>query len=380
MRRAAHRSDPAAEAPGGDVVASAHAHKTAPRTGHYKGAWMKRILLLGGTGFVGRSVCDKLVERSGGAGDRIVVPTRNPARARHLQLLPTVQLERADVHDEAQLRQLVEGADAVVNLVAILHGSDKAFERVHLELPRKLAAACRAAGVRRVVHVSALGVAGPGAGKPQAPERQGPGAPPSASPAGAAEPSRYLRSKAAGERVLRGAGLDVTVLRPSVIFGEHDRFLNLFATLQALLPVVPLGGAQARFQPVWVQDVASAIVRCLTDPATIGQTFECTGPDVYTLRQIVQAVGRWSGHPRRVFGLPDALARAQALLMEWLPGEPLMSRDNIDSMRVPNVASGALPGLAALGISAASMESVAPAYLAPGQGIARLDRWRAGRH
>ncbi len=319
---------------------------------------MKRILLLGGTGFVGRSVCDKLVERSGGAGDRIVVPTRNPARARHLQLLPTVQLERADVHDEAQLHQLVEGADAVLNLVAILHGSDKAFERVHVDLPRKLAAACRAAGVRRVVHVSALGVGAPGA----------------------TAPSRYLRSKAAGEAVLRGAGLDLTVLRPSVIFGEHDRFLNLFATLQAVVPVVPLGGAQARFQPVWVQDVAGAIVRCLTDPATIGQTFECTGPDVYTLRQIVQAAGRWSGHPRRVFGLPDALARAQAMLMEWLPGEPLMSRDNIDSMRVPNVASGTLPGLAALGILAASLESVAPGYLAPGQGIARLDRWRAGRH
>ena len=357
------------------VVALAHAHQTAPRTGRYKGAWMKRILLLGGTGFVGRSVCDKLVERSGGAGDRIVVPTRNPARARHLQLLPTVQLERADVHDEAQLRQLVEGADAVVNLVAILHGSEKAFERVHVELPRKLAAACRAAGVRRVVHVSALGVGtAPGAGTPPAP-----GAP-TAGPAHAAEPSRYLRSKAAGEAVLRGAGLDLTVLRPSVIFGEHDRFLNLFATLQAVFPVVPLGGAQARFQPVWVQDVASAIVRCLTDPATIGQTFECTGPEVYTLRQIVQAAGRWSGHPRRVFGLPDVLARAQALLMEWLPGEPLMSRDNIDSMRVANVASGTLPGLSALGINAASLESVAPGYLAPGQGIARLDRWRAGRH
>ena len=336
---------------------------------------MKRILLLGGTGFVGRSVCDKLVERSGGAGDRIVVPTRNPARAKHLQLLPTVQLERADVHVETQLRQLVEGADAVVNLVAVLHGSDKAFERVHVELPRKLAAACNAAGVRRVVHVSALGVGTPGTDKPQ-----GPGAAQAARPAAATEPSHYLRSKAAGEAVLRSAGLDLTVLRPSVIFGEHDRFLNLFATLQAVFPVLPLGGAQARFQPVWVQDVASAIVRCLTDPATIGQTFECAGPEVYTLRQIVQAAGRWSGHPRPVFGLPDALARAQALLLEWLPGEPLMSRDNIDSMRVPNVASGALPGLSALGITAASLESVAPAYLAPGQGIARLDRWRADRH
>ena len=338
-----------------------------------KGAWMSKILLLGGTGFVGRSVCDKLVERSGGAGHPIVVPSRRPARTRHLQLLPTVQLVRADVHDDAQLRQLVRGADAVVNLIAILHGSDKAFERVHVELPLRLAAACQAAGVRRVVHVSALGVGAPVASG-------GAGAGADVDPGRGTEPSRYLRSKAAGEAVLRGAGLDLTVLRPSVIFGEHDRFLNLFASLQALLPIVPLGGAQARFQPVWVQDVASAIVRCLADPATIGQTFECTGPGVYTLRQIVQAVGHWCGHPRRVIDLPDALARVQARLMEWLPGEPLMSRDNIDSMRVPNVASGTLPGLPALGIVPASMESVAPAYLAPGQGIARLDRWRAERH
>ena len=321
---------------------------------------MNRILLLGGTGFVGRGVCDKLVERSGGAGECIVVPSRSPARAKHLQLLPTVQLVPADVHDEAQLRRLVEGADAVVNLVAILHGSDAAFERVHVELPRKLAAACQAANVRRVVHVSALGV---GVG-----------------PASGAEPSRYLRSKAAGEAVLRAAGLALTILRPSVIFGEHDRFLNLFATLQALFPVVPLAGAQARFQPVWVQDVAAAIVRCLADAATIGRTYECAGPGVYTLRQIVQSAGRWSGHPRRVIGLPDALARAQALLMECLPGAPLMSRDNLDSMRVPNVASGTLPGLPALGIAPASLESVAPGYLSAGQGIARLDRWRAERH
>ena len=321
---------------------------------------MKRILLLGGTGFVGRAVCDRFVECSGGAGECIVVPSRNPARAKHIQLLPTVQLVRADVHDEAQLHGLVRGADAVVNLVAILHGNEKTFDHVHVELPGKLAAACRAASVRRVVHVSALGV-GVGA-------------------KAGAEPSRYLRSKAAGEAVLRAAGLDLTILRPSVIFGEHDHFLNLFATLQAVFPVVPLGGAQARFQPVWVQDVAGAIVHCLADAATIGKTFECTGPDVYTLRQIVQGAGRWSGHPRRVIGLPDGLARAQAFMLECLPGEPLMSRDNIASMRVPNVASGTLPGLQALGIEPASLASVAPGYLGAGQGIARLNRWRAERH
>ena len=351
-----------------NVVAFDDAHRTSPRTGRYKGAWMKRILLLGGTGFVGRSVCDKLDERSGGAGDRIVVPTRNPARARHLQLLPTVQLERADVHDEAQLRRLVEGADAVVNLVAILHGSDKAFERVHVELPRKLAAACQAAGVRRVVHVSALGVGTPGVGVPQ-----GVGAP-LASPAHTTEPSRYLRSKAAGEAVLRGAGLDLTVLRPSVIFGEHDRFLNLFATLQAVFPFVPLGGAQARFQPVWVQDIAQAITNLLAnrtpaqvlEPRVEARLFEACGPEVFTLRELVQLAGRLSGHPRPIMALPPALGRLQARLMELAPGETLMSRDNLDSMAVDNVASGVLPGLSDLGVTPSSLLAIAPTYLRPG--------------
>lgn len=314
----------------------------------------RNILLLGGTGFVGRSVCEQLVERSGGGSAQVLVPSRRPAHAKHLMPLPTLRVVRADVHDEAQLAALLRGCDAVINLVAILHGSAAQFERAHVELPRKLARACPVAGVHRVVHVSALGV-------------------------GPAAPSRYLRSKTAGEAVLAAAGLDLTILRPSVIFGEHDRFLNLFAKLQAMFPVLPLAGAQARFQPVWVHDVAAAIVRCLDDATTIGRVFECTGPQVYTLKELVQAAGRWSGHARPVIGLPDALGRAQALVMEWLPGAPLMSRDNLDSMRVPNVASGRLPGLPALGITPATLDSVAPDYLAPERGPARLNRWRV-RH
>jgi uncharacterized protein YbjT (DUF2867 family) len=315
---------------------------------------MNHILILGGTGFVGRSVCEQLVERFGGGSAEIVVPSRHPAAAKHLQPLPTVRVVRADVHDEAQLGALVRGCDAVINLVAILHGGAAAFERAHVELPRKLARACAAQGVRRVVHVSALGV-------------------------GDAAPSLYLRSKTAGEAVLASAGLDLTVLRPSVIYGEHDRFLNLFAQLQALFPVMPLAGAQARFQPVWVQDVAAAIVNSLGMPSSIGQTIECAGPEVFTLKELVQAAGRWSGHERPVIGLPDTLARLQAMAMEWLPGAPLMSRDNLDSMRAPNVASGRLPGLQALGITPATLASVAPGYLSAGQGVARLDRWRARR-
>ena len=315
-----------------------------------------RILVLGGTGFVGAALCEKL-QRLGAA---VTVPTRHALRAQSVRHLPRVTVVEADVHDPQALRQLVAGHDAVVHLVAILQGDEAAFERAHVELPRRLAAACQAAGVRRLVHVSALGVSIDG-------------------------PSRYLRSKARGEAVLREAGLDLTVLRPSVIFGAQDRFLNLFAALQQWLPVVPLAGAQARFQPVWVGDVAEAIVRCLLDRTTIGQTYELAGPEVFTLGQLVQAAGRWAGvrggAGRPVWPLPEALGRLQALVMEWAPGEPVMSRDNLDSMRVDNVATGQCPGLAQLGLAPAALAGIAPGYLG-GQGPrSRLMalRQRAGR-
>jgi NADH dehydrogenase len=310
------------------------------------------LLVLGGTGFVGSALCEKLVAHFGGAGVRIVVPSRRPQRAAHLRPLPTVELVQADVHDEAQLTRLVGNCDAVVNLVAILHGSEAAFEQAHVSLPQKLVRACAAAGVKRLVHVSALG-------------------------ASADAPSHYLRSKARGEAALKAGALDLTVLRPSVIFGASDRFMNVFAQLQGIAPIVPLAGAGATFQPVWVEDVAEALLRCLLDPATAGQTYECAGPKVYTLADLVRLAGRWSGHPRPVLPLPEALGRVQAALMSLAPGEPLMSADNLDSMRVPNVATGTLPGLAALGITPTALEAVAPGYLGGSGGPSRLDRWRA---
>jgi NADH dehydrogenase len=311
----------------------------------------KKILVLGGTGFVGRSVCERLAQRS--ASTPIVVPTRRARSGLHLRSLPTVEVVMGNVHDDAELTRLVAGSSAVINLVAILHGSAADFERVHVALPRRLAQACAATGVRRVVHVSALGV-GPNA------------------------PSNYLRSKTAGEAALCTPAVDATLLRPSVIFGADDSFLNLFAKLQMLAPVLPLAGSDARFQPVWVDDVASAIVNCLDEAGTIGQTYECTGPTVYTLSELVRLAGRWSGHERPQIPLPTAIGRLQAMAMEWLPGTPLMSRDNVDSMAVPNIASGKVPGLAALGITATPLEAVAPGYLGAQMDCARLDRWRAG--
>ncbi len=317
----------------------------------------RRIAVLGGTGFVGRSVCERLVRAGDGGGKvQIVVPTRRAAHANGVRFLPGVEVREADVHDDTALLRVLSGCDAVVNLVAILHGSEREFTQVHVALPQRLARTCASVGVRRMLHVSALGLG----------------------PPGSAEPSRYLRSKAAGEAALHAAaGLELTLLRPSVIFGAEDRFLNLFAQLQAVFPVLPLAGADARFQPVWVEDVAEAIVRCLQRPATIGQTIECAGPEVWTLADLVRAAGRWSGHPRPVLPLPRALGRLQALAMECLPGAPLMSRDNLDSMSAPNVAGGVLPGLDWLGIAAAAVGTIAPGVLGRTDGRRRLEPLRA---
>ncbi len=314
---------------------------------------MKNILVLGGTGFVGRQVCEQLHR----LGWRITVPTRRAVHAAAIQHLPRLTVLEADVHDPARLAGLLAGHDAVVNLVAILHGSEAAFERVHVTLPQTLARACSGSGVKRVVHISALGASLDG-------------------------PSRYQRSKARGEEALRSGGLDLSILRPSVIFGAGDRFLNLFAQLQSVFPVMPLAGASARFQPVWVQDVAAAVVACLRDTglpmSTVGQSFECAGPDVLTLAELVRLAGRHGSTERPILPLPMALGKLQALMMELAPGDPLMSRDNLASMGVDNVATGQWPGLSSLGIAPSSVHAIAPTYLGARGGRSRLLDYRHG--
>jgi NADH dehydrogenase len=296
------------------------------------------ILVIGGSGFVGSAIVRRLAAR----GLSVVVPTRRRDRARHLIMLPGVDVVEAEVCDAAVLARLVGGADAVVSLVGILHGDTAApygarFRAAHVALPRAIAEACVAAGVRRVLHVSALGVA-------------------------ADAPSMYLRSKADGEAAFKEAGtaLDLTIFRPSVIFGRDDRFVNMFAQMQFLAPLVPVGRPQARLQPVHVEDVAEALVGAIDNRVTFGRTYDVAGPEVFTLREVIGFAGRMVGHARPVIGLPDGLARLQAFLMELSPFE-LLSRDNLDSLKVDSVAAS--PFAPELGVTPSSMAAIVPAYL-----------------
>lgn len=306
--------------------------------------------VLGGSGFVGRHVCHALAA----AGYRLRVATRDRERAKEqLILLPTVDVSAVNVHEPGQLAEFVSGADAVINVVGVLHDGRGArgFQAAHVELVRKVVAACRSRGVGRLLHMSSLGSARDG-------------------------PSRYLRSKGEAEAIVRESGLAWTIFRPSVVFGPGDSFLNLFATVLRFSPVVALACPGARFQPVYVEDVAAACVRGLADLGSFGRSYDLCGPRVYTLRELVEYVGAVTGRRRRVLGLNDTLSYLQALAMEFLPVK-LMTRDNYYSMQVPNVCSCDFP----FGIAPTALEAVAPAYLGSRTPRARYQRLRrqAGR-
>jgi NADH dehydrogenase len=302
---------------------------------------IRNVLVIGGSGFLGRHVVRQLAA----AGCQVRVPTRNRERAKDLILLPTVDVLKADVHDADALDRLVAGVDAVINLVGILHGN---FDAAHVELPRRIVAACRKGNVPRLVHVSALKAA------PEA-------------------PSAYLRSKAQGEAQVRAGqseGLQTTILRPSVVFGREDRFLNLFAQLARNLPVLALASPKARFQPIHVLDVARAITAALTDARTFGQSYDLCGPRVYTLRELVEYVVHALGLRRPVLGLGASLSMLQAAFLEHLPGR-LMTRDNVRSMRVDNVCDCPFPDV--FGFAPTPMEAVVPLYIA---GVTPRSRYR----
>lgn len=274
----------------------------------------KRILILGGSGFIGTALAEKLTEH----GAAITIPTRRVARAQHLRLLPGCDIVHADIHDAATRAALIARHDAVVNLVGILHGN---FAAAHVALPTAVARACVDAGVEQLIHMSALGAA-------------------------ADAPSAYLRSRAAGEAAVSDIArahpqLHLTVLRPSVVFGKRDRFINLFADLSHF-PLIPLGSPEAQFQPVWVGDVVRAISTCLAAPAVADGTFPLVGPTIYRLRELVEFAAATRQKRPWIVGLGRSLTWLQAGVFQCLPGK-LITLDNVRSMQVPNTSPTPFP-------------------------------------
>ena len=291
------------------------------------------VAMIGGAGFVGRHICHRLAAE----GYRVRVATRDRERAKdQLIFLPTVEVASVNVHDPRELAAFARGADALMNLVGVLHDGrgEGSFQAAHVELAAKAVSACREAGVRRLLHMSAL--------------QSSPGA-----------PSRYLRSKGEAEGIVRASDLAWTIFRPSVIFGNGDSFLSLFAQLLRSLPVVFLACPNARFQPVFVEDVAACCTRSLVEPESAGQSYDLCGPRVYRLRELIELVGAVTGRRRPVIGLNDTLSYWQAYAMEWLPVK-LMTRDNYRSMQLDNVCDCEFP----FGIEPAALEAIAPTYLA----------------
>jgi NADH dehydrogenase len=297
---------------------------------------IESVLLVGGSGFIGSHVARRLAVR----GLRVTVATRRRDRAKHLITLPTVEVVEANVDDDAALARLCIGHDAVVNTIGILKGGNgtpygAGFARAHVELPGRLARAAWAADIPNFAHVSAL-------------------------KASADAPSGYLRSKAAGENAVREAFPQATIFRPSVVFGDGDSFLTLFARLLKYAPIMPLASPEARFQPVWVGNVADVIVEALLRPEAEGKTFELCGPHEYSLRALVQLTAKLTHRRRWIVGLSPPLSWAQAYALEMLGGP--MTRDNLRSMSVPNTCETGctLP----FNLAAAALEDVAPRYLA----------------
>jgi uncharacterized protein YbjT (DUF2867 family) len=274
------------------------------------------ILLIGGNGFVGRVIAAQLQL----AGYSVLIPSSHPAAGRELRMLPKVYLEESDVHEFDDLQNLcarIQPHGAVINLVGVLHDKPatpygKVFKAAHVDLPKNIITAMQLYGLKRYLHMSALGA-----------DSQG--------------PSMYQRSKGDGEAAVKASNLDWTIFRPSVIFGPQDQFINLFSKLAKVFPAIPLANYQAQFQPVSVDDVATAFVKSLTMPQAIHQSYDLVGPTVYTMKEIVEFAARKAKTSCTIIPVPVVVGYLQALAFEFLPGPTLMSRDNIASMQLPNI-------------------------------------------
>ena len=298
----------------------------------------RRTAVLGGSGFIGRYIVQRLAAR----GDVIPVGCRHAQEAKFLMPLGNVgQIATINVTigDEQVLHAFLAGNDALVNCVGILRESGaQTFERAHHTGPARLARLAREARIERFVHISAIG-------------------------ADSRSTSAYARTKAAGEAAVRDAFPTVTILRPSVVFGPEDQFFNRFAAIAAISPVLPLiGGGHTRFQPVYVGDVANAVLKCLDDPTTAGRTYELGGPKVYTFRELIQLLLDEIRRKRLLVDLPFGLAAAQARLMSILPSPPLTA-DQVELLKRDNVVSSSALTLSTLGITPTAVEGILPTYL-----------------
>lgn len=308
-----------------------------------------QLVLLGGTGFVGRHLIARLVAQ----GHHVRVLSRNAALKPDVRVLPNVHVDTVDVHDPAALVRAFHGADAVINLVGILNEKGfggKGFQRAHVRLTQNVIAACEQSGVTRLLQMSALN-------------------------AGRGE-SHYLRTRGEAEAAVKASSLDWTIYQPSVIFGPGDGLFGRFASLLNIAPVLPLARAGAKFAPVYVGDVVRAMSDTLLQPAAFRQMYELYGPQTLTLAEIVRYTARQMGLLRVVIPLPDGLARLQAMLMDFVPGKPF-STDNYLSLKIDSV--GGIDGLYRLGIDKTPIDAVMPRLLKQSGKQARLDAQRAER-
>ena len=293
--------------------------------------------VFGGAGFIGRYV----VQRLAAQGWVVRIAGRDPARARFLQtqgMVGQIVPLAASLDDDGAVARAVAGADLVVNLVGIL-AERKAgdFTRVQAEGAGRVARLAAAGGVERLVHVSAIG-------------------------ADPASPSRYGKSKAEGEAAVRAAFPGATILRPSIVFGPEDQFFNRFASLARFLPIMPVVAGATRFQPVYVGDVADAVIAAAKREDEVGKTYELSGQRVLTFRELLRFILDTTGHRRPLVDLPQGLVKLQVALGRYLPNAPL-TEDQLLMLQRDNVAAADTPGLAALGIAPKSIEAVVPGYL-----------------
>lgn len=291
----------------------------------------KHYAVLGGTGFIGRHLLATLAP----SGARITVLSRNREKGRAINVLPNVRSFSADVYDRAVLEKHLAGQDAVVNLVGILNESAHAtFTHAHVDLTATLIAACRQVGVRRIHQMSSLNAGNPA--------------------------SKYLKTRGEAEAQVRNSGLEWTIYRPSLVYGEGDGLIFRFLKLLQMAPALPLAQPHAKIAPVFVGDVAEAFRRCVRDRSTIGRIYELYGPDTLELIRIVRTIRDTAGLRRPVVPLSAALGRLQASVAEMIPGKPF-SRDNFASLGVDSV--GTRNGFAELGIVPRRFAAMLPMLL-----------------